>query len=139
MLRFLSWDMTLDVDEVFEQGDWPRLFAGHDAAGQQWLVAEISRTPVGATWLCARHSARALACLRAGRAEVRDVLRHSIDGTVVLVTLAQASVSADHVLLCAELDDDLLPGADWRVGDPHQIPGATAPPTPAHEEPVPGP
>ena len=130
MLRFLGWDMSLDVDEVFEQGDWPRLFAGHDAAGQQWLVAEISRTPVDATWLCARHSARGLACLRAGRAQVRDVLRHSIDGTVVLVTLAQASVVADHLLLCAELDDDLLPGTDWTVGDPHQIPAATAPSDP---------
>jgi hypothetical protein len=127
MLRFLGWDLSIDVDEVFEHGDEPQLFAGHDAWGEQWLVAETSRTPAGVTWLCARHSPRALACLRAGRAQVSDVLRHSIDGTVVLVTLEDATVVADHQMLCAELGDNLLPVLDVSPGDSQETPASTTP------------
>jgi hypothetical protein len=60
-------------------------------------------------------SVRALECVRGGRAEVIDALRHSADGTTVIVTLEAATLVADRVLLCAELHDDLLPAAGWRV------------------------
>ena len=44
-----------------------------------------------------------------------DALRHSANGTVVMVTLEAATLVADRVLLCAELHDDVLPPAGWRV------------------------
>ncbi len=119
MLRFLGSDLSLDVDEVFEECDGPQVFAGHDVSGP-WLVAEIFRTAVGATWLCARHSPRALACVRGGQAEVRDALRHSIDGTVVLVRMETTTMVADRLLLCAELGEELLLGVAWRVGSPRR-------------------
>jgi hypothetical protein len=115
MLRFLGSDLSLEVDEVLQQCDGPRLFAGHDESGQPWLVAEIWRSAVNAKWLCAPQSPRALEYVRSGRAPVRDALRHSIDGTVVLVTVERATMVGDHVLLCAELRDDLLPDPDWRL------------------------
>jgi hypothetical protein len=115
MLHFLGSDLSLEVDEVLQQSDGPRLFAGHDESGQRWLVAEIWRSAVNAKWLCAPQSPRALEYVRCGRAQVRDALRHSIDGTVVLVTVECATMVDDQVLLCAELKDDLLPAADWRL------------------------
>ena len=42
-------------------------------------------------------------------------MRHSANGTVVMVTLETATLVADRVLLCAELHDDLLPPAGWRM------------------------
>ena len=115
MLHFLGSELDLEVDEVWERYDGPRLFAGHEVSGQKWLVAEIHHTPFGAKWLCAPQSPRALECVRGGRAEVGDALRHSASGTVVMVTLEAATLVADRVLLCAELHDDLLPPAGWRV------------------------
>jgi hypothetical protein len=115
MLRFLGSDLSLEVDEVLQQWDGPRLFAGHDESGQPWLVAEIWRSPVNAKWLCARLSPRALEQVRCGRAPVRDALRHSIDGTVVLVAVEADTMVGDHVLLCGQLPDDILPAADWRL------------------------
>ena len=115
MLHFLGCELDLEVDEVWERCDGPRLFAGHEVSGQTWLVAEIHHTPFGAQWLCGHQSPRALECVRGGRAEVGDALRHSANGTVVMVTLEAATVVADRVLLCAELHDDLLPPAGWRV------------------------
>jgi hypothetical protein len=118
MLRFLGSDLSLVVDEVLQQWDGPRLFAGHDESDRSWLVAEVWRSPVNAKWLCAPQSRRALEYVRCGRAPVRDALRHSIDGTVVLVTVERALMIGDHVLLCANLPDDLLPAADWRLIPP---------------------
>ena len=115
MLRFLGSDLSLEVDEVLQDWDGPRLFAAHDESGQLWLVAEIWRSAVNARWLCAPQSARALEYVRSGRAPIRDALRHSMDGTVVLVTVERAMMVGDHVLLCAELLDDLLPAPDWRL------------------------
>jgi hypothetical protein len=115
MLRFLGSELSLVVDEVLQHSDGPRLFAGHDESGQSWLVAEVWRSAANARWLCAAQSPRALEYVRSGRAPVRDALRHSIDGTVVLVTVEGAVMVGDHVLLCAELCDDLLPAADWRL------------------------
>ena len=115
MLHFLGSELDLEVDEVWERYNGPRLFAGHEASGETWLVAEIHDTPLGAQWLCAPQSPRALECVRGGRAEVSDALRHSADGTAVIVTLEAATLVADRVLLCAELHDDLLPAAGWRV------------------------
>ena len=115
MLRFLGSDLSLVVDEVLQHCDGPRLFVGHDESDQSWLVAEIWRSAVNARWLCAPQSPRALEYIRNGRAPVRDALRHSIDGTAVLVTVERAVMVGDNVLLCAELSDDLLPAADWRL------------------------
>ena len=115
MLHFLGSELVLEVDEIWERYHGPRLFAGHELSGQTWLVAEIHHTPSRAQWLCAPQSPRALECVRGGQAEVGDALRHSADGTVVMVTLESASVVADRVLLCAELHGDLLPPAGWRV------------------------
>jgi len=115
MLRFLGFELSLEVDEVLQECDGPRLFAGHDESGQPWLVAEVWRSAVNAKWLCAPQSPRALECVRSGRAQIRDALRHSSDGTVVMVTVERAVMVDDHVLLCAELPDDLLPAGDWRL------------------------
>ena len=115
MLHFLGSELDLEVDEVWERYDGPRLFAGHEVSGQKWLVAEIHHTPFGAKWLCAPQSPRALECVRGGRAEVGDALRHSASGTVVMVTLGTATLVPDRVLLCTELHDDLLPPTGWRV------------------------
>jgi hypothetical protein len=132
MLHFLGSDLDLGVDEILERYDGPRLFAGHDGWGQEWLGAEIHRTISRAEWLCAPQSALALDCVRCGRAEVRDALRHSASGTAVLVTL-DAHTVADRTLLCAELGDDVLPASGWRLSrdpGPGQVAVPADPDTP---------
>jgi hypothetical protein len=108
MRRLIGSKLDLDVDEVFGRDDRRPVFAAHDVLGQRWLVAEVGRSPAGVKWLCAPQSSKAIECVRSGRADVRDALRHSADGAVVLVTQTDAEAVADLLLRCADVGEDLL-------------------------------
>jgi hypothetical protein len=113
MLHFLGSDLALDVDDVLDWRDGPILCTAHDFEGRRWLVVEVARSTARTAWLCARQSARAIECLLSGRVEVRDAIRHSLNGTVEVVAVDQGQLVEDHQALCSDLPDEDLPAPGW--------------------------
>ena len=67
-----------------------------------YLVVELAGSD-GPCWVCAPASARAIECVRAGRASPWTVLHHSLTGTVdIYRTAADGSIHAS-VWLCSRL------------------------------------
>jgi hypothetical protein len=115
MLHFLGSGLALDVEEVLEWDEGPILFTGRDFEGQRWLVAEVDRRGTRTAWLCAPQSPRAIQCVMSGKADVRDAIRHSANGTAEVITLDGSEPVEDQVLLCGDLPEQYLPAAGWRV------------------------
>ena len=69
MLHFLGTELDLEVDEVWECYDGPRLFAGHEVSGQTWLVSGNSPHAIrGPMAVCRSVASGAGVCpRRAGR------------------------------------------------------------------------
>ncbi len=108
MLTVCGSDLQLAVDKVLCQSDGCFLGAGTDETGQQWLVLH-RRAPEPMRWWCAAVSARMLEEVEAGRAAARDVFRHTLTGTVELVTAgARDEQNRDRCVCCADLPDDLV-------------------------------
>jgi hypothetical protein len=100
----------LRIDDVFVTSpSAPRLYAGHDAAGQGWLVALIDDGRNARRWLCAPASDLAIGCVRSGRARPADLFRHSATGSVEMITAYSDGHISESVRLCAELDEKELP------------------------------
>ena len=76
MLHFLGSELDLEVDEVWERYDGPRLFAGHEVSGRD---SPHALRPNG---LCPS-VASVLECVRGGRAEVARLATFS-HGTVLV-------------------------------------------------------
>ncbi len=109
MLRLCGFDLDLLVETVLARRDWPSLCAARDAAGNRWLIALVDDHPAHLAWLCAQVSERAMRAVAEGRAEAVAALRHSLTGTVELVTVDHGRAAPDRCLLCAEVPDCLLP------------------------------
>jgi hypothetical protein len=100
--------MQMQIDKVICQNELCFLGAGTDGAGQQWLVMH-QRRPQTAAWLCAAISPRMLEELEAGRAAPRDIFRHSVTGTVEMVTPGdRVSEGCLASVRCADLPDSWL-------------------------------
>jgi hypothetical protein len=100
------------IDDVFVTAPTgPRLYAGHDVAGQGWLVALTLDQIDARRWLCAPASDKAISCVRSGRARPGDLFRHSATGSVQVITAHADGRTSESVRLCADLDDaELLAG-----------------------------
>jgi hypothetical protein len=108
MLTLCGWDLQLEVDKVLCQSESWFLGSATDGLGQRWLV-QHRRVPETPVWVCAEVSSRMLEEVEAGRAEARDVFRHSLTGTVEIVTAgARAGLDRDRCVPCAELPDGLI-------------------------------
>jgi hypothetical protein len=114
MLRFLGSDLELFVDEILDDHD-SVVRSAHDFRGEHWLVVQVDDNPDRLAWVCAPSSVRALREVATGRATVRDALRHSLTGTVEVVTVDHGRFVRDRCFCCAGLPDDLLTPADARV------------------------
>jgi hypothetical protein len=114
MLRFLGSDLELFVDEVLDDHD-SVVRAAHDYEGEHWLVVQVDHNPDRLAWVCAPSSVRALREVATGRATMRDALRHSLTGTVEVVTVDHGRAVPDRCLCCAGLPADLLTPADARI------------------------
>ncbi len=102
------------VDDVLGWSDVPVLFTAHDG-DYRYLVVEVRHDGDRRSWLLAPLSDRALECALSGRADLRDVFRHTCTGTVDLVTASEDGHVTDSVQLCRVLDDDVLPSAGWHL------------------------
>jgi hypothetical protein len=112
MLTLCGWDLQLEVDKVLCQSESWFLGSATDGLGQRWLV-QHRRAPESPVWVCAEVSVRMLEEVEAGRAEARDVFRHSLTGTVEIVT---GDGRRDRCVRGAELPDDLV--APGRLAGP---------------------
>jgi hypothetical protein len=98
------------IDDVFITAPGaPRLYAGHDASGQGWLVALKCDHFDARHWVCAPASDRAISCVRSGRARPADLFRHSATGFVELITAHADGRTSESIRLCADLDESDLP------------------------------
>jgi hypothetical protein len=108
MLTLCGWDLQLQVDKVLCQSESWFLGSATDGLGQRWLV-QHRRVPETPVWVCAEVSSRMLEEVEAGRAEARDVFRHSLTGTVEIVTADHpGGRTRDRCVPCAELPDGLV-------------------------------
>jgi hypothetical protein len=105
MLTVCGSDLQLGVDKILCQSDGCFLGAATDETGQRWLVLH-RRAPDAMRWWCAAVSTRMLEELEAGRAAAGDVFRHSLTGTVEIVSAgARGEQSRDRCVCCAQLPE----------------------------------
>ena len=108
MLTLCGWDLQLEVDKVLCQSDSWFLGSATDGVGHRWLV-QHRRVPDSPVWVCAEISPRMLEEVEAGRAEPRDVFRHSLTGTVEIVTAGdQDHGHRDRCVRGADLPEGLI-------------------------------
>jgi hypothetical protein len=119
MTNFYGSELELFATEVLAQGQGLSVQRGVDDSGGLWLIVRVDDNPDHLIWICAPVSPRALSEVAAGRAAVRDALRHSATGTVELVTLERGHARPDSCLLCCDIPSSLLP-----PGDSHLAPAA---------------
>lgn len=115
MLIFCGFEIELVIDGVVARQDGPTLCCARDSAGDRWLIVEVDDDPVHLAWLCVPVSERAMDAIASGRAAARDAVRHSVTGTVDLVTIDHGRAVPDCCLLCASIPEHLLPA------DPSQV------------------
>jgi hypothetical protein len=72
--------------------------------------------------MCAPITERALDCVVAGRAELRDALTHTATGTVDIVTVDSQGNRTESAKLCRDLDHQDLPAqATGSPADPEPL------------------
>ena len=105
----------VEIDDVLDWHHGASLMVGHDLSGRRYLAVLVSSTPAHRCWLVAAISPVALSCVLAGRAELRDVFRHTPTGFVETFTVDRSGRASQSVRLCAELSEDDLPVAGRRL------------------------
>jgi hypothetical protein len=114
VLTFFGFELELFVDEVLDRQD-PLMHSARDFRGEHWLIVQVDDDPEHLVWVCAPISVRALRSVTAGLASPRDALRHSLTGTVEIVTVDRGRAVPDRCLRCAIIPETLLPAPDLRV------------------------
>jgi hypothetical protein len=112
MRNFYGYDIELFAIETLTGVDGVPVRRGVDPGGASWLIVLVDDDPEHLVWMCAPVSGRALREVAAGRAAVRDVLRHPATGTVEVVTTDHGRALPDRCLLCRDIPTALLPLAD---------------------------
>ena len=115
MMKFCGYELELFAAEVFAEVDRVSVRAGTDFLGGHWLIVRVDDDPDHLVWVCAPVSPRALHEVAIGNAAVRDVLRHTVTGTVEVVTVDHGRAVPDRCVLSADLPPALLPAGDLRV------------------------
>jgi hypothetical protein len=115
MMKFYGYALELFAGEVIAADDDVSIRAGTDFLGHPWLIVRVDDDPEHLVWVCAPVSRRALDEVAAGRADVIDAVRHSVTGTVEVVTVAHGRAVPDRCLLCADIPPALLPSGRGRL------------------------
>jgi hypothetical protein len=119
MLYFCGNQLALLVDTVLERDNGMRTCTAHDCRGLRWLLFRATAAPERTVWVCAPMSARALYCVRNGRADIRDAICHTTTGMVEIVTVAGTESVPDSCVVCARIPEALLPPPGHRVRPRH--------------------
>jgi hypothetical protein len=115
---FQRSSLDLELDRVLDPAAaFPHIFAGHSSAGQRYLIVQTTGDERSGTWMCAPITERALDCVVAGRAELRDALTHTATGTVDIVTVDPQGNCTEAAKLCLDFDHEDLPAPGERVSN----------------------
>jgi hypothetical protein len=117
MTNFYGYEIELFATKLVAEGHGVSVQSGVDCSGGTWLIVLGDRDPEHLVWICAPVSPRALSELAQGKATVRDVLRHTVTGTVEVVTVEGGRAVPDSCMLCCNIPGALLPPGDLRVSD----------------------
>jgi hypothetical protein len=109
MTNFYGYEIELFAIDVLTEVPGASVRSGVDLHGERWLIVLVDEDPGHLVWMCAPVSSRALFEVAAGRAAVRDVLRHTVTGTVEVVTTIRGRAVPDRCLLCSDIPPALLP------------------------------
>jgi hypothetical protein len=116
MNPFQQSSLGIEVDEVLDPGaPLPHLFAGHSLAGERYLIIQTTGDEHAGTWVFAPITERALDCVMAGRAELRDVVAHTATGGVDIVTIGRDGRCTERSTMSQDLSDEDLPPAGRRL------------------------
>lgn len=114
MLKFFGFDLELFVDGAL-LGHNSLVRSATSFQGEHWLIVQVDENPDHLVWVCAPISARALREVTLGRATMRDAVRHSMTGTVEVVTVDHGRAVPDRCFCCDAIPEELLPASDRRV------------------------
>jgi hypothetical protein len=115
MMKFYGYELELFAGEDLGEVAGISVRAGTDFCGGHWLIVRVGDDPEHLVWVCAPVSIRTLQEVARGNAAVRDALRHSVTGSVEVVTVDHGRAVPDRCLMCADIPPDLLPPSDIRV------------------------
>jgi len=115
MTNFYGYEIELFAIEVLTEINGVSVRSGVDLRGGFWLIVHVDDDPGHLVWICAPVSSRALSEVAAGRAAVRDAVRHTVTGTVEVVTIVRGRAVPDRCLLCSDIPSELLPLDDFHV------------------------
>jgi hypothetical protein len=108
MTNFYGHEIELFATQVLTGVQGVSIRSGVDRHGGSWLIVLVDDDPEHLVWMCAPVSSRAITEVAAGRAAVKDVLRHTATGTVEVVTVDRGRAVPDRCLLCADIPTALL-------------------------------
>jgi hypothetical protein len=114
----------LDLVEVFEFFDFPRLFGCVNAAGQRFLALSVEDARDAFLWVYAAVSLERYAAVRAGNLDIRDAFSRTEDGYVARVSIPTHGPSKVDYVSCKDIPSEWLPDEGERIS----LPTATATP-----------
>jgi hypothetical protein len=107
---------ALELDEVYEYYDGPRLFTCRTPSDRTYLAVSIHEDSERDVWLYVSVSPRRLADIRTGQIDLEQAFRLAEDGDVYEVTVPRADgQSSVRILSAAELTADILPAPGERL------------------------
>jgi hypothetical protein len=115
MTNFYGYEIELFAIEVLTEVHGVPVRSAVDLHGGLLLIVPVDDNLGHLVWICAPVSSRALSEVAAGRAALRDALRHSVTGTVEVVTIVGGRAVPDSCLLCSDIPSELLPLDDLHV------------------------
>ncbi len=108
MTNFYGYEIELFATQVLTGVQGVSVRSGVDRHGGSWLIVLVDDDPDHLVYMCAPVSSRAMSEVAAGRAAVKDVLRHTATGTVEVVTVDHGRAVPDSCLLCSNIPTALL-------------------------------
>jgi len=105
----------LEVIEVYEYYDIPRLFACINQYGHYYLVLSVSETDKEHTWIYALISKKRLQNVRTGEINLYDAFRYTEDGCVFKVTTLGKEPDTAITIMCSDIPRKWLPKEEPRL------------------------
>lgn len=117
----------LEVLEVYEYYDIPRLFVCTNQYGHYYLAVSVSDTDECHTWIYASMTKRRLKAVRTGEVELYSAFKDTEEGCVFRVTTLDTKPDTATTIMCDDVPDKWLPvkGAKLDVSRSKAIPKDT--------------
>lgn len=108
----------LEVLEIYEFYDIPRLFLCSNQYGHYYLVLSVSEADKYHTWIYAAISNKRLKAVRAGDVDLYDAFKQTEDACVFKVTTLSTESDTVTTIMCDDLHSEWLPIKGPKLGIP---------------------